>query len=222
MRKLLLITLLATIAPCLSAQRRGFASPHFSARAFSRYGGYARPFSYPLGFADPLFADYLYGEGYPVASQPPVIFMQAPPADSPHREMTQPVEPLMIELQGDRYVRVSGEDKSGAETEMIGTQPGQTELDRPGRTPDIATATPQRSEASAVVLVFRDGHREEASDYTIAGGVLYARSNYYADGSWTKKIELSSLNLPETVASNRSRGAPFRLPTAPNEVIVGP
>jgi hypothetical protein len=166
-----------------------------------------------------LYTDYLYGQGYPVASQPPVIFMQAPTADSARAnarsEMTQPVEPLMIELQGDRYVRVSGEDQSGVN--MIGAEQNQ-----PGGAPEIATSTAQRGDAPSVVLVFRDGHREEASDYTIAGGVLYTRSNYYADGSWTKQIDLSSLNLPETVASNKSRGAPFRLPSSPNEVIVGP
>src|ERR1035437_7705536 len=72
------------------------------------------------------------------------------------------------------------------------------------------------------ILVFRDGHREEVSDYMMADGVLYTRSDYYTNGSWNRKIELSSLNLPETVKSNQSHGLRFQLPSAPNEVTVGP
>jgi len=72
------------------------------------------------------------------------------------------------------------------------------------------------------VLVFRDGHREEVSDYTIADGVLYARGDYYRDGAWNRKIELKSLNLPETIHSNDARGVHVQLPTSPNEVITRP
>jgi hypothetical protein len=72
------------------------------------------------------------------------------------------------------------------------------------------------------VLVFRDGHREEVSAYTITGGAIYAPADFYRDGSWNRKIELSSLDLPETLKSNYSRGLRFQLPRAPNEVIVGP
>ena len=71
-------------------------------------------------------------------------------------------------------------------------------------------------------LVFRDGHREQVFDYTIADGVLYAHADYFTTGSWNRKIELSSLNLSETVKSNQSQGVRFQLPSAPNEVIVGP
>ena len=70
--------------------------------------------------------------------------------------------------------------------------------------------------------MFRDGHREEVSDYTIADGNLYTHDDYYTNGSWNRKIELSSLNLLETVRSNQSRNVRFRLPSSPNEVIVRP
>ena len=72
------------------------------------------------------------------------------------------------------------------------------------------------------ILIFRDGHREEVSEYTIADGSLYTRADYYTNGSWNRKIELSSLNLSETVRSNQSRGVRFQLPSFPNEVIVRP
>jgi hypothetical protein len=82
-----------------------------------------------------------------------------------------------------------------------------------------AATTPEPPPA---ILIFRDGHREETSDYTIANGILYTRSDFYANGSWTRKIELSSLNLPETLSSNQSRGVRFQLPSFPNEIIVRP
>lgn len=223
MRRLLLITLLAALAPFMTAQRVAHASAHF-ASGFNR-GGIARTSFYPLAFSDPFYSDYLYGSGYPVASQPPMIFLQAPPAAAPAPDHSiSPVQPLMIELQGDRYVRVSGPESSGAEMidrEAINRDRMERMLDspRPERRSSTTLAAPALSTA---ILIFRDGHREEVSDYTIADGVLYTRADYYTAGFWNRKIELSWLNLPETIASNQSRGATFRLPLSPNEVIVGP
>ncbi len=120
----------------------------------------------------------------------------------------------MIELQGDHYVRVSGEDNSGAE--MIPPE----SIRRPEK---LSAATIQTlAPEPPVVLVFRDGHREEVSVYTIAGGFLYAARDYPTDGSWNNKIELSSLNLPETTKTNQSRGVKFQIPHSPNEVILRP
>jgi hypothetical protein len=79
-----------------------------------------------------------------------------------------------------------------------------------------------RSQSVSAVLVYRDGHRQETSSYTIADGILYASADYATTGAWNQKIALSSLNVPETVATNSSRGLHFQLPAAPNEVIVGP
>jgi hypothetical protein len=221
MRRLFLISLLATFAPCVNAQRMSHASPRF-ASGFSR-GSIAHSSFYPLAFSDPFYSDYLYSTGYPVASQPPMIFVQAPPAAAPAPErFSAPAEPLMIELRGDRYVRVRGPESSGAELidrEMIDRERTDRMRDsqpRPGRQPAAPPA------ASPAILIFRDGHREEISDYTIADGMLYTHADYYTTGSWNRKINISSLNLPETIASNQSRGAHFQLPSSPNEVIVGP
>jgi hypothetical protein len=127
----------------------------------------------------------------------------------------------MIELRGDRYVRVSGADSSDAEILDPALDPRrEPQAIEPGSAGSLRKiARPTRA---AAVLVFRDGQREEVSDYTIANGMLYASSNYYTSGAWTKTIALSLLNLPETVSSNQSRGIRFQLPAAPNEVLVGP
>jgi len=214
MRRVLLITLLAMIAPCANAQRMINASPRLAPR-FNR-GGFPRSSFFPIGYGDPFYADYL-SAGYPVASQPPMIILQAPPVPSGPEPVSAPVQPLMIELQGDRYVRVSGPEMSGAE--RIDPMPDSST--RPQGSSIVATR-PVLPELPPAVLVFRDGHREEAAEYTIADGVLYTHSDFYATGSWTKKIELSSLNLAETIQSNQSRGVRFQLPSYPNEVIVRP
>ena len=153
----------------------------------------------------------MYAPGYGVA-QPAVIVMQAPVAQDPPPVHT-PAEPLLIELQGDRYVRISGEEASG--TQMI--DGGSASANRP----EALQSTPIRESVPAI-LVFRDGHSEEVYDYTIASGILYARASYYGDGTSNRKVALSFLNLPETVAANRTRGVKFQLPVASNEVIVGP
>jgi hypothetical protein len=223
MRRLLLVALLAALAPGVSAQRMLSTTPHFAPRL--NRGGHPRSFFYPLGFSDPLYSDYLSSTGYPVVSQPPVIFMQAPPVAAPPvpDRFPSPAQPLMIELQGDRYVQVSGPARSGAEMiepERLGQMQGSPSV---GRRPSGAAVAPaEAKELARAVLLFRDGHREEVSEYVIADGILYARADYYTDGSWNRKIALAALNLPETVETNRSRGVRFQLPTAPNEVIVRP
>jgi len=226
MRRLLLISLLAALAPGANAQRTVTASPRFASQ-FPR-AGHPRSFFYPLAFSDPFYSDYLSSTGYPVASQPPVVIVQSPPPEAPVSNVPSPAQPLMFELRGDRYVRVSGPEMSGAEMisprvidqAPIDQMPNSPPLaQRPSTTAIRAVARP---ELPPVVLVFRDGHREKASDYTIADGVLYARGDYYTDGSWNRKIELSALDVALTLQANSDRGVKFVLPSSPNEVIIRP
>lgn len=214
MHRLLLISLLAALASGANAQRMGAASPRLAPQ-FHRGGGHPHGVFYPIAFSDPFYFDYLSSTGYPVASPPPVIFVQAPPAAAPAPDAPSLARPLMIELRGDRYVRVSGQETSTVE--MIDPVPARPPQPRSATAPHSA-APP---ELPTVVLVFRDEHREEVSDYTIADGVLYTRGDY-STGSWNRKIALSSLDLPETLKSNQSRGVRFQLPSSPNEVIVRP
>jgi hypothetical protein len=170
-------------------------------------------------FADPFYSDALSRTGYPVASQIPIIIVQAPPPATAPPEPTQaPAQPLMIELQGERYVRVSGEETSGAE--MIDRDTIQ--LRRPATPSEVARASSATHKLVPVLLVFRDGHHEEVSDYTIANGILYASGNYYTNGYWNKKIDLTTLNLAGTQQANANRNVNFVLPSSPNEVITRP
>lgn len=207
MRKLLVIPLLLALPATLAAQRMGFA--HFSGHPGFNRAGFARS-AYAVPFLDSLYSDY----GYAAPTQPLVVVMQPQPqpqaaAPDPQR----PPQPLMIELQGDRYVQVTGDDATPSQ--FIDRVPPS----QPAHAPLAVTPKPQ---PVSTVLIFRDGHRQEISNYTIANATLYASSDYYNSGAWNQPIQLAQLNLPETMSANQQRGVQFRLPASPNEVIVGP
>lgn len=240
MRWFTLFALATVLSVPLSAQRVGFATAHVvpmrvRSGQSGRGGGqnfagspHHRSLVYPSWFfAGPVYSDTFYSDalnstGYPLAAQPPIIVLQAPALDAKPEVPPTPAQPLMIELQGDRYVRVSGEEGSGAEMRTIEPQPSSVHHKAMLVDANSRWADRRLAELASVVLVFRDGHREEVSDYTIADGVLYARGDYYRDGAWNRKIELKSLNLSETIQSNDARGVHVQLPTSPNEVITRP
>jgi hypothetical protein len=75
-------------------------------------------------------------------------------------------------------------------------------------------------ELPPAVLIFRDGHTEEVKRYTIQGGVLYAKTDFWSTGSWTRKILITELDVPASLKLNAERGAKFNLPSGPNEIVV--
>lgn len=217
---LVLVACLVVLAPRGNAQRTVAGPPHFGPTHFGPHfarGEHSRGFFYPLAYGDPFLSDYV--RTTPVASQPPVVILQPPPAAAPVAASPEPAPPLMIELRGDRYVRISGEESSGAQ--MIDPTPA---LSREPSSPSPAVSHAANNEVRLpiAVLLFHDGHREEATSYTIADGVLYINASPYTGGPWIRKIELASLDLAETITFNQSRGIKFQIPSAPNEVLVGP
>ena len=175
-------------------------------------------------FSDSSYANDSSAAGYPPAAQAPNILLEAlSPAGAFSNQPPTASQPLLIELQGGRYVQLNGENPSSnglAYQEPTGSamRSNSAKLDSSRRpAPEVTERV-----LAPVVLVFRDGHSEEVRDYAIAGGAIYARGDYYSDGYWNKKIELSTLNLPQTVTSNQERGVQFVLPSAPNEVITRP
>jgi hypothetical protein len=222
---------LLALAPYTTAQRTAHAAtphsaiPHSNAPAgsFSARAAYASRFrrsspytSLPFPFfTDSFNPDDIYSTGYPVASQPPLILLQAAralaaPTEYASNEPSIP-QPLVIELQNGRYVRVSSTPSNGEPLSQANTTP---------LLPAAAAASPHN--LPPALLIFRDGHSEEVRDYTIADGILYARGDYYTDGYWNKKIALSTVNVPQTLEANAKRNVKFILPNSPNEVITRP
>jgi hypothetical protein len=139
------------------------------------------------------------GDQVVVPSPAPVVVQPAAPVQE-----VKPANPLLIELQGDRFVRLTGNDVN----------------------PPLAAAGAAQPMAHAelppAVLVFRDGRRQEVSSYSIIGPVLYASGSYWTNGYWTQKILLADLNLPATFEANQERGVNFVLPSAPDQVVTRP
>ena len=204
--------------------------------AYPGYGSLPFPF-----FGDNFDPSDIYSTGYPVSSAPPPFLMQAlqglmTPATSSmaslmttpnnHEGSSSPNDPLIIELQNGRYVRVNGRVING-DAEPISFPENSAAVKHRAKNakPAPENPTPQtiaHAPLPAVVLIFRDGHREQVRDYTIAQGAMYARGDYYTDGYWNKKIDLATLNVPLTLAANAAQNVKFVLPSSPNEVITRP
>jgi hypothetical protein len=161
---------------------------------------------------DPFYADYPVA---PLTVPPQYVVVQPPavPADPPQETRS---EPLMIELQGNRYVRFGGSRQSAERGTNAAPDYAQAQT-------LTASSVPQHpTELPPTVLVFRDGHREQVPEYAIVGSTIYASGDYWQSGHWTKNIQLSMLNIPATVQANHDNGVNFTLPAGPDQVVTRP
>jgi hypothetical protein len=157
------------------------------------------PFFYGYG------APYFYSDDYEpydlqyARSEPapqPLPLSQANPEPLP--------EPVLLELHGGQWVKV--------------TNFGETSQKALNPSSQSASAKPM----PAAVLVYRDGHSEEISSYSIIDRVMYTKSDYYSSGSWTRAIQIADLDIPATLKQNQARGVKFDLPSGPDEVVIRP
>jgi hypothetical protein len=126
---------------------------------------------------------------------------------------------LLIELQGDRYVRFGGTTRSAEASSQArdGSAVAATSQ------PTIPSSHIAQESLSPTVLIYRDGHREEVADYAIVGRVIYAhRTHDEQIGYELNNIQVSALDVPATVRANRETGISFVLPAGPNEVVTRP
>jgi hypothetical protein len=169
------------------------------------------------GLAPNFYSDF---EPETVEGAPPqVVTIPAPPV----AQTTRPAESVLLELHGDRWVRITN---YGASANSGAAEPERA-------TPVSATLPPVAShrdnttrevvsELPRAALVFRDGHTEEIQKYVIVGPTLYTTADYWTTGSWTRKIAIADLNVPATLQLNQGRGAKFTLPSGPTEVMMRP
>lgn len=69
-----------------------------------------------------------------------------------------------------------------------------------------AAAIPDAKPGEPTTLVFRDGHKQEVTNYAIMGQTLYVFDNK------TKKIALADLDVPATIKANDDEGVEFQVP----------
>jgi hypothetical protein len=157
-------------------------------------------------------APYFYSDFYEPYDEEYVRPAPAPqgPAPAPAPEFkSEPIpDPVLLELRGDDWVRV---------TSFSHAQP--TEVNTATKPSNILEA---QKKLPPAILVYRDGHSEELSSYSIIGDVIYAKSDYWSNGVWTKNIQIADLDIPATLRENQQRGVKFELPSGPNEVMLRP
>lgn len=146
---------------------------------------------------------YFYSDYY----EPSDFEYQPPEPSSPPIQVQMKTEPLpdpvLLELHGSRWVKVTNFGESS----------------------DRALAAETQIKVKALppaVLVYRDGHIEELSSYSIIGGSIHTKSNYWTTGAWTRTIPLADLDIPATLQQNEKRGVNFELPSGPDEVMLRP
>ena len=182
------------------------------------------------GYGPYFYPDYETDEG-DIAEPPPRLIAQTAPAVA--APVAKAADSIVMELRGDRWVRLTSmgpvevNGSTSAASSSVQTtalsQAGSGRGDKGSGTISAFDATYKTAaELPAAALIFRDGHQEEAAKYTIVGGVIYIKSDYWSNGSWTRKVNIAELDVPATLRQNQSRGTHFTLPSRPGEVMMRP
>lgn len=169
---------------CFQHRHPGLISPFFGATYYVPYVPYPyMPYAYPYDVTDPGIDDSME-EDYRGG---PTIFDRRG--------------------QGQRdYVRPERQDQGPAAD--AAPSESATKAKAADETPQPVYVTPQPvPDQPNTVLVFRDGHELEVTNYAIVGSTLYDLS-----GGRTRKVALAELDLAATVKQNDQHGVEFQLP----------
>jgi len=158
--------------------------------------------AYPFYGAPFFYSDYEpYNEEYEPLEPPP-----QPPEPAAPAKIEPVPDPLLLELHGNQWVRVRSF-----------TQPSGDGA------PELANAPVARAKPlPPAILVFRDGHTEELTSYSIIGQKIYTKAADWTTGAWTRSIQIEDLDVPATLKENEHRGVNFELPSGPDEVMIRP
>ena len=230
---LLGLTFSASHARAQGRGGNGFGFSGLSGSAISHHGPSARGLmaarrghhSYPRSpygpnfypYYDPYFYSYDESDDETVPAPPPPGWQPAAPAQSAPQK---PVESLVMELRGDRWVRLTNYGVTDSGDSSADPQAAPGHIASQSKISGASAQAPAPAALPPAMLVFRNGHQEQAAKYSIVGGTIYLKSDYWATGSWTRSIPIAELNVAATVQLNQQRGVKFTLPSRPSEVIV--
>ncbi|HUO61791.1 MAG TPA: hypothetical protein VMU24_14070 [Candidatus Acidoferrales bacterium] len=177
----------------VNRNRRGFGSG---------YGGYGYGYyAYPWIVTDDVSGGSFYND---VNSN---MNGQAYAPDQQSAPNQMPEQPIAVQQPAPAQPIVLIVDRDGNMRPYDYAQQGK----RPAKSPapqaeDVAAAPSQPSpEDVKTILVFRDGHRREITNYAIMGNKMYLSPH--------GTVLLSELDIPATVAANDERGIEFRVPS---------
>lgn len=165
----------------------GFHHRHFhNGFAFGFFGApfYGYPYYYPYY---PPYPYYGYDPYYAYPQPAPIAYQGSSAYDRGDDDLAREVDRLRDEVD-----RLRDERSRGYDRERVPQPP-----------PPQSEARPQAPQP-ATVLVFRDGKREETSNYAIAGTTLWIFSEQRA-----RKVPLRDLDVEATRALNEERGVEF-------------
>jgi hypothetical protein len=200
--------------------RMGMGRPMRRARGYyagAGYGGY--------GYAPYADSDVLYASDFDPTYEPmseemgPQVVSREP---SPAAVLAPPAKSsggMVLQLEGDHWVRMTSSGPPQIVSQTVQTS-SPASAGSSAKTRVSAVAKPP-VETPRAVLVFRDGHQEEIGQYRIMGGMISVAADYWSTGSWTRKVPVSDLDVPATLKVNGERGTHFRLPSGPNEMMIG-
>jgi hypothetical protein len=174
-------------------------------------------------FASPFYSDYSDYDSEPENfDEPPSPFIAR--TTQPLAAVPNPAESLVLELQGDHWVRLTnyGQSQTGQILQSDSQRASSLTSSSLFSASRQIHASEPPSELPPAVLVFRDGHQEEIGKYVIAGATIYTSADYWSSGWWTRKVQIAALDIPATLKVNRERGAKFSLPSGPHEVMIRP
>lgn len=180
------------------------------------YGGYGYT---PYADSDVLYASDFDPTYEPAEEMGPRVVSREP---YPATVLAPPAKSsggMVLELEGDHWVKMT----SSGPPQIVGQAVQVSTPASPGPSAKTRVSAPAKPpvEAPRAVLVFRDGHQEEIGQYRIMGGMITVAADYWSTGSWTKQVPVSDLDVPATLKLNGERGTHFRLPSGPNEVMIG-
>ena len=145
------------------------------------YGyGYAVPYYYVYPSDD---SDY-YGSG----GGGPYLYSGPPQGQAPSAPPAEQTLHILID---------SAPQKAAPVDEIAEQQPQR-----------VSPAIPEPKPGVPTLLVFRDGHKQQVTNYAIMGQTLYVFDNR------TKKIALADLDVPATIKANDDQGVEFQVPKA--------
>jgi len=168
-----------------------YPSQNFYGRQNYGYGpyrkggyGYYGGFSYSVPYYYPPDTGY-YGYDY-VGNGGPDLYSGPPPGAN------DPILHIIVEQPPASTAPAAGQEAA--------------EQVPPPATPAAPAPAAEVKPGEPTVLVFRNGHEQEVTNYAIMGDTLYV----FDEGR--KKIGLADLDIPATVKANDDRGMEFRVP----------